>query len=73
MDYGAYPVKGGLYPQAETRQVKRSADESFPSHQHGRNVLGDRLPMHQPIYPSTSSYMRADGKKAYPPQHLWLS
>ncbi|KAF2969880.1 hypothetical protein GQX73_g3681 [Xylaria multiplex] len=72
-EYGAYQLKGGLYPQAETRQVKRSADESFPPHQQQmRDVRGERLPMHQPIYPLTSSYMRADGKKVYAPQHLWL-
>jgi len=74
MEYGMYPMKNGLYQQVESRQMKRLADESFPSHQHRRNIVGEAMPMHhQPIYPSTSSYMRADGKKAYPPQHLWLS
>ncbi|KAI2625454.1 velvet factor-domain-containing protein [Xylaria nigripes] len=73
LDYSAYQIKGGLYPPVESRLMKRSADETFPSQQQQmRDVRGDRLPM-QPIYPATSSYMRADGKKVYPPQHLWLS
>ncbi|RYC58770.1 hypothetical protein CHU98_g7438 [Xylaria longipes] len=72
-EYGGYQLKGGLYPQVESRQFKRSADESFPSHQQQmRDVRGDRLPM-QPTYPSSSSYTRADGKRAFPPSHLWLS
>ncbi|KAI0112075.1 velvet factor-domain-containing protein [Nemania sp. FL0031] len=72
-DYPPYQMKGGLYPQMESRQVKRPADESFSSHQQQmRDVRGDRLPM-QPIFPSSSSYTRADGKRAFPPQHLWLS
>ncbi|KAH8164486.1 hypothetical protein CIB48_g3760 [Xylaria polymorpha] len=72
-EYSGYQLKGGLYPQAESRQVKRTADESFPSHQQQmRDVRGDRLPM-QPIYPSSTSYTRADGKRAFPPSHLWLS
>ncbi|KAI1825083.1 velvet factor-domain-containing protein [Xylaria intraflava] len=73
LDYGPYQMKGGLYPQIESQPMKRSADESFPSQaQHMRDVRGDRLPVHQPIFPATSSYMRADGKKVFPPQHLWL-
>ncbi|KAI0472311.1 velvet factor-domain-containing protein [Xylaria cf. heliscus] len=73
-EYSGYQLKGGLYPQVESRQVKRSADESFPSQQQQqmRDIRGDRLPM-QPIYPSSSSYTRADGKRAFPPSHLWLS
>lgn len=72
-DYGPYQLKGGLYPQIESRQVKRSADESFPTHQQQmRDIRGDRLPM-QPMYPPSSSYTRADGKRAFAPQHLWLS
>ncbi|KAI0397214.1 velvet factor-domain-containing protein [Xylariaceae sp. FL0594] len=71
MDYGMYPMKNGLYPQTESRQVKRMADDSFPPHQHRRNIHGDAMP--QTSYLSTSSYMRADGKKVYPPSHLWLN
>ncbi|KAI0878858.1 velvet factor-domain-containing protein [Hypoxylon argillaceum] len=71
-DYTPYQLKGGLYPQMESRQVKRQADESFASHQQQmRDVRGERLPM-QPIFPSSSSYTRADGKRAFPPSHLWL-
>ncbi|KAI1435628.1 velvet factor-domain-containing protein [Xylaria sp. CBS 124048] len=74
IDYNACQMRGGLYPQVESRQTKRSADESFPSlQQQMRDVRGDRLPMQQPYSSSSSSYMRADGKKVYPPQHLWLS
>ncbi|KAJ2979678.1 hypothetical protein NUW58_g6941 [Xylaria curta] len=73
-EYGAYQLKNGLYPQPESRQIKRSADESFvpQQQQQMRDVRGDRLPM-QPSYQSSTSYTRADGKRAFPPQHLWLS
>ncbi|KAI1745495.1 velvet factor-domain-containing protein [Xylaria scruposa] len=72
-EYSAYQLKGGLYPQPESRQVKRSAEESFPTHQQQmRDVRGDRLPM-PPNYQSSTSYTRADGKRAFPPSHLWLS
>ncbi|GAP90087.1 putative sexual development activator [Rosellinia necatrix] len=70
----AYQLKGGLYPQMESRQVKRSADESFTqSQQQMRDIRGDRLPIQpQQVYTPASSYIRADGKRAYAPQHLWL-
>ncbi|KAI1179678.1 velvet factor-domain-containing protein [Nemania sp. FL0916] len=71
-DYSQYQLKGGLYPQVESRQTKRSADESFPPHQHQmRDIRGDRLPM-APPYPASSSYTRADGSRAFPPDALWL-
>ncbi|KAI1362513.1 velvet factor-domain-containing protein [Xylaria arbuscula] len=72
-EYSSYQLKSGLYPQTETRQVKRAADETFTPHQQQmRDVRGERLPMQQSMYPLTSSYMRADGKKVYAPHHLWL-
>ncbi|KAI8630871.1 hypothetical protein F5Y19DRAFT_37731 [Xylariaceae sp. FL1651] len=78
MEYGTAPTKASLYPRLENRAIKRSADDSFPSHQHGRNILGNRLSTNPTTYPVTPdhSYMRANGERAYPPPHLahlWLS
>ncbi|KAI1652191.1 velvet factor-domain-containing protein [Daldinia loculata] len=63
-----YPDRSGsisalsrpMYPQIESRSVKRSIDELTSSSQQGRNVNGDRPSID---YPGVPFYRRADGSQ----------
>ncbi|KAI0156383.1 hypothetical protein GGR57DRAFT_463279 [Xylariaceae sp. FL1272] len=52
------------WPEQSTGPMKRSADSSFPSHDHHRNIEGDRMETQRITIPSPfgdNTYRRADG------------
>ncbi|KAI1262384.1 hypothetical protein F5Y18DRAFT_157986 [Xylariaceae sp. FL1019] len=53
------------WPEQATAPMKRSADPSFPSHEHHRNVVGDRMENQRNTIPSLLEELTSKGTRGY--------